>query len=304
MNTDHLWFALHSYASSPPKVIRETIEAYEGDIEGLFYSSKSRLQETVGQHGAELVYNAAARLDEALADWENLRDKGVQLLTFMNPSYPKRLKDMPTFPPLLYAWGNTGLLDTSAIGICGSRHASIDGLRHARRFGTIAAELHLTVISGYARGTDAEAHLGALERGGNTIAVLANGIANFRIKADFRVFDDLPDRMLVLSQFRPMQRWLAGTAMERNKVICGLADGLVVVEAGASGGTLHAGRQCLRQRKPLWVIQYRAPRDTAAGNDILIREEAIPLRTENELKGTLANLVERHRVRPQFLEIP
>lgn len=297
MNTEYLWLALHSYASSPPKLMKETVEAYGGDIEGLFHSSKSRLREILDEKSVELISNASTKLDEASAEWEKLRDMGVQLLTFTHPLYPKNLIKIPNFPPLLYAWGNIGLVHTTSIGICGSRQASVDGLRHARRFGKLAAELRLTVISGYARGTDTEAHLGALEGKGSTIVVLADGILNFRIKTDFKGFANLSDRLLVLSQFRPMQRWLVGTAMERNKVICGLTNGLVIVEAGASGGTLNAGRECLRQKKPLWVIQYQMPKETAMGNDILIREQAIPLRTENELKAALAKLAQNsHRV--------
>jgi len=289
MNTEHLWLALQLARLTPTK-IRSIVDAYGGDIEGLFYSPKSHLREVLAEQSVELVSKAAEKLDEALAEWEELRDKGVKLFPFTDHRYPKRLLSVRNSPPILYAWGNTALLNTTGIGICGSRHLSPDGARHARRFGRLAAQLHLTVVSGYAGGTDTEAHLGALEGKGGTIVVLADGIANFRIKGSFKGFENLSDRMLVLSQFRPMQPWLVGTAMERNKVICRLAEGLVIVEAGASGGALHAGRECLRQRKSLWVIQYQIPKETAAGNDILIREGAIPLHTEKDLHDAMAVL--------------
>lgn len=289
MTTEHLWVALQ-FARLTPTKIRSIVDAYGGDIEGLFYSPKSHLREVLDEQSVELVSKAAEKLDEALAEWEELRDKGVQLFPFTDPRYPKKLLSIRNPPPILYAWGNTALLDTTGIGICGSRHASSDGLRHARRFGLFAAKLNLTLISGYAGGTDTEAHLGALEGKGNTIIILADGIANFRVKTVFKDFDNLSERALLLSQFRPTQRWIVGTAMERNKVICGLADGLVIVEAGASGGTFNTGRECLHQKKTLWVIHYQTPKETASGNDILIREGAIPLHTEKDLYDAMAKL--------------
>lgn len=297
MNTEHLWVALQ-FARLAPTKIRSIVDAYDGDVESLFYSPKSHLREVLDEQSVELVSRAAEKLDEALAEWEGLRDKGVQLFPFTDHRYPKRLLSVRNSPPILYAWGNTALLNTTSIGICGSRQPSVDGLRHARRFGKFAAQLHITLISGYAGGTDTEAHLGALEGKGSTIMVLADGIANFRIKTAFKSFDNLPDRVLVLSQFRPMQPWLVGTAMERNKVICGLAEGLVIVESGSSGGALHAGRECLRQGKSLWVIQYQIPKETAAGNDILIREGAMPLQTEKGLYDAMARLADDKRKTP------
>jgi len=289
MNNEHLWVALQFAHISPTK-IRSIVDAYGGDIEGIFYSPKSHLQEVLDEKSVELVSEAAEKLDEASAEWDELRDKGVQLFPFTDSRYPKRLLSVRNSPPILYAWGNTALLNTTGIGICGSRNPSVDGLRHARRFGRFAAQLHLTLISGYAGGTDTEAHLGALEGKGSTIMVLANGIANFRMKTAFKDFNNLSERVLLLSQFGPTQRWIVGTAMERNKVICGIADGLVIVEAGASGGTLNTGRECLHQGKPLWVIQYQRPKETAAGNEILIQEGAIPLHTEKDLYDAMAVL--------------
>ncbi len=289
MNNENLWAALQ-FARLTPTKIRSIVDDFNGDIEGLFYSPKSHLREVLDEKSVELVSQATEKLDEASAEWDELRDKGVQLFPFTDSRYPKMLLSVRNFPPILYAWGNTALLSTTGIGICGSRHPSEDGLRHARRFGRFAAQLHLTLVSGYAGGSDTEAHIGALEGRGSTIVVLADGIANFRVKAAFKDFENLSERVLLLSQFRPTQRWIVGTAMERNKVICGLADGLVIVEAGASGGTFNTGRECLRQGKSLWVIQYQKPKETAAGNDILIQEGAIPLHTEKDLYDAMVVL--------------
>ena len=123
----------------------------------------------------------------------------------------------------------------------------------------------MVVVSGYAKGVDTEAHLSALTAGGSTVAVLAEGIADFRLKQSY---GGLPDgalnRLLVISQFPPRQRWTAGAAMTRNQVIVGLGDAVVVVEAGAGGGTLRAGETALQTGKQLWVLgpPARTPLET------------------------------------------
>ena len=78
--------------------------------------------------------------------------------------------------------------------------------------------------------------------------------------------------------------------MTRNKVICGLSEVMVVIEAGKTGGTLAAGRECIEQKKPLLVIERTNPADNAPGNLMLIKEGGIPLRTTEELRYTLSNV--------------
>lgn len=204
--------------------------------------------------------------------------------------YPARLKVLASYPRTIWAMGNVSLLERAAIGICGSRDASPKGIEHARHFSDIAAKLGLAVVSGYSRGIDHESHIGALQSGGATIAVLPNGIEHFRPLGDMNRFSDLWERLLVVSEFSPSLPWSVWSAMRRNSTICALANAMVVVESRETGGTLAAGKECLKQRKPLLVIQYSEARESTRGNTMLIAKGGEPMHTLKELRQRLESL--------------
>lgn len=204
-------------------------------------------------------------------------------------TYPPSLAELPSPPPVLFLLGSPALLHIPAIGVCGSRSASDVGLVAARTCGDQVAAHGLVLVSGYAKGVDTEAHLGALGRGGRTILVLAEGIDHFRMKRAYLETGLPADRMLVMSQFQPSLRWNVGSAMARNAVIAGLSHALVVVEAGEKGGTLNAGLQALAVNRPVVALQF-STQATPAGNQRLIDKGAIPVSTREDFGRLLAHL--------------
>lgn len=281
--------ALHLTPGST-SLLRKELEQGEGSMERVL-----AVKEPVASYNVRTSY----LVEQARTNWAKaetilarFKDMGIEVVSSTDVRYPARLKEVGSFPPLLYALGNIDLLKRHSVAICGSRHASPDGLRHAHEFGVVAAQSQLCVVSGYARGVDRLAHQGALRASGCVVIVLAEGILNFRVRRDFDSVERFWDNTLVISQFPPEQPWRVHTAMGRNRVICGLARGLVVVEARESGGTIAAGRECLQQKKPLWVIEYSSPRDDCGGNTMLIREGGIGIRTVRGLRSALATLRE------------
>ncbi|MCE2469006.1 MAG: DNA-processing protein DprA [Dehalococcoidia bacterium] len=201
--------------------------------------------------------------------------------------YPEGLRLLKK-PPALHAVGNLDLLKRPAIGICGSRAASPEVLQRAYEFGQEAARGGLALISGYAKGVDRQAHAGAMEAGGATIAVMAEGIAGFRVTRELVPLIDLEANFLAVSMFEPEARWQSWRAMERNKVIVGLSLGLLVVEARERGGTIDAALECARQGKPLWAVAYTEERPGREGNRMLLRQEkALPLAKMGDVKRAL-----------------
>ena len=180
----------------------------------------------------------------------------MRVLLCDDPDYPDRLRRSAGAPPNLFYKGPIGLLNDHAIGVCGSRNASAEGLRAAFTCGEDGARAGVVVVSGYAKGVDAQAHVAALKSGGSTVAVLAEGIDHFRPKQQFQGLENAMDaRMLVLSQFPPAQRWTVGAAMTRNQVVVGISAALVVIEAGDTGGTLKAGEIALRGGRAVFVLE-------------------------------------------------
>ena len=201
--------------------------------------------------------------------------------------YPEGLCSLKK-PPALHALGVLDLLDRPTIGICGSHDASPEALQHAYEFGWEAAQGGLVLVSGYAKGVDRQAHAGAMAAGGATIAVLAEGVAGFRVARELAPLIDLEANFLAVSMFEPEARWQTWRAMERNKVIVGLSLGLLVVEARERGGTIDAALECARQGKPLWAVAYTEERPGREGNRMLLRQEkALPLAKMGDVKRAL-----------------
>lgn len=211
--------------------------------------------------------------DDILAEAQDLQQQGIDVILTGDERYPAQLASVPGAPPLLFFWGNQELLHAPSVGMCGSRQVSVKGLAAARTCGHEVASHGLTIVSGYAKGVDTETHLTALESGGRTIIVLAEGIRRFRVKRPFRAIGLDSDRVLVLSQFGPSQPWNVGGAMARNAVIVGLGRALVVIEAGAKGGTLDAGFRALSAGRPVLALDFTE--GTPAGNKILFDRGAV-----------------------------
>lgn len=237
------------------------------------------------EHLADLAPDARESV-RGLAN--SLQADRVQIVLGEDQEWPRQLDVLSSPPAYLFARGNLELLRAPAIGMCGSRRASERGLEAARLCGETVAERGWHVVSGYAKGVDTETHLAALRVGGNTVIVLAEGIAHFRRK---RAFDGLPFNFrtaLVLSQFPPTQRWTAGAAMTRNGLIVTLGRALVVIEAGEKGGTLAAGRQALGLRQPVFALEFSdGPR---LGNQQLLDDGAQALCSRGQLLAALDQL--------------
>jgi DNA processing protein len=220
-------------------------------------------------------------LETVVATSLELKSRGIDVIFDTDPEYPSQLSRLHDAPKVLFVWGNSSLLRSASIGMCGSRKASERGLIAARKCGGAIASSGLAIVSGYATGVDTETHLGALQAGGDTIIILAEGVLHFKRK---RSFADVPfdeSHVLAVSQFAPAQPWNVGAAMTRNAVIYGLGKALVVIEAGESGGTFQAGVGALHANKPVLALGFE--NETPRGNAVLIERGAIEVRTSMQL---------------------
>jgi DNA processing protein len=228
---------------------------------------------------ADQISVSISKADELLKEFEI---EGIKILIKGRDGYPERLlKTLKEEAPLLlFARGNIKLLAEKAVGFCGSRKASEKGLAVAGECAAELARRRINVISGYAHGVDLAAHRAALEAGGVTTFVLAEGILHFRLKSDVK---DLitEDNHVVVSEYMPRLPWLARNAMQRNKTICGLSNAVVVIESGLKGGTFEAGKAALSLRRPLFVAEYAQPAESAEGNAYFLRQGARFLRKKN-----------------------
>lgn len=184
------------------------------------------------------------------------------------PTLPRLLGSRA--PQRIYSMGNLDLLTRPGVGFCGSRKASAKGLGVAADCAGQLARQGFVVISGYAAGVDSAAHKAALEAGGLTIVVLPEGLDHFRIRKTLTEDWDW-SRVLVLSPFASEAVWRSYQAMQRNDIVIALSRAMIVIEAGATGGTLQAGLSTRKLGLPLFVVDYDNMNTEAPGNAELIR---------------------------------
>lgn len=235
--------------------------------------------------------------DEASRLLEDFRNRSIEMLPLDRREYPAKLKTSlrDAAPAVLFCIGNFKLFLLRSVAIVGSRHCSVKGLDLTTKLSTFFAAEGFNIISGYAKGVDTTAHEAAAKHG-NTTIVLPFGILNYRPKKSLRhVLHE--GNSLVLSEFKPRQRWFGHAAMQRNKTICALSDAVIVVEAREVGGTLEEGLEALRQRKPLFVIQYGQPPESAKGNQLLIARGGKPLSNWNQITNLAMQLTSDSNLR-------
>lgn len=235
-----------------------------------------------------------AMQQKAYEIWDTLKEEQVSVVSILDEEYPTRYRELlgKHAPPLLFLRGNLGLLEAASLGFCGSRKPSEKGLVVARECAAMVSKQGINVVSGYAAGVDMTTHRAALESGGTTTIVMAEGILHFRVKREVKDVWDW-HRVLIISQYLPSVPWRVHNAMERNRTICALCKAMVLVEARESGGSIEAGRTCLELGIPLFAPVYEGIPDSAKGNQILLGQGALYLRKSRatqmpNLKGVLA----------------
>lgn len=222
--------------------------------------------------------------DNELIVIDNSRSKfPFDFVSLLDNNYPDDLKRYlsTNTPSVLSYIGNLNLLNKKKVGFSGSRKVSDKGIAITKDCVEQLSEKDICIVSGYAAGVDHIAHYTAIEQGAPTIIVLPEGIESFRIKKEFKDIWDW-DRILVLSEFMPNDKWTASRAMLRNNTIIGLSDIVVVVEAGETGGSFDAGLKTIEKGKYLFVPQYGVVPNSALGNNMLINKGAFPIKMKQE----------------------
>lgn len=193
--------------------------------------------------------------------------------------YPDKLRTISCPPKELYCLGNLPLLnDTTSIAVIGSRKYSHYGARATKDFASHLAQEGVCIVSGLAKGIDGFAHRACLSVGGKTIAVLGSGLDIIYPKENESLFYDIVKHQgLVVSEYplgTPPQKQHFPA---RNRIISGLSDGVLVVEASRNSGTNITVDFALEQGKDVFVIPGNIYSKTSDGTNFLIQEGAIPV---------------------------
>ena len=220
-------------------------------------------------------------LEVVRAEMAQGRLAGAQLLLWGQMGYPQALMDLPDAPPILWAQGDVGLLGRPMVALVGARNASSLGLRMTRRLVEGLAQAGQVVVSGLARGIDAEAHQAALDTG--TVAVQAGGVDVIYPVENTELAVAIAARGCRISE-QPMG--LVPQARhfpQRNRIVSGLARAVVVVEAAARSGSLITAKNALDQGREVLAVPGHPFDARAAGCNMLLRDGAVLVRSAQDV---------------------
>lgn len=272
MQVHWIWLSTRLGLSDRDK--RALLDAYR-DPERLYYADRDSYDLIPGltSQGKD------ALCDKRLAEAEKILDtcmkKRLGLLTYQDAAYPSALKTIPDPPLVLYYKGRLPDFDGSpVIAVVGTRKATAYGLTTAKRLGTEIARCGGILVSGMAFGIDAMAMEGALSAGGTVVGVLGCGADVVYPRRNAALFKDTEACGCILSEFVPGTEPAPWTFPKRNRIISGLSNGTLVVEAPEKSGALITARLAAEQGRDVYAVPGNIDLPTFAGSNRLLRDGA------------------------------
>ena len=213
--------------------------------------------------------------------WLEQNNNGV--ITFNETNYPSQLKEIADPPPVLFVRGNPDLLSLPQIAIVGSRNPSSLGAETAFNFAKTLSHHGFVITSGLALGIDAASHRGALTAKGYTVAVAGTGLDRVYPARHKELATEIVNTGVMISEFPPGTPAKANHFPRRNRIISGLCQGLLVVEAAKQSGSLISARLALEQNREVFAIPGSIHNPLARGCNALIREGAKLVETTQDI---------------------
>jgi DNA processing protein len=223
----------------------------------------------------------------AEAEYRAARSFGARVITWFDPKYPKRLREIPDPPVLIYVVGDVSLLRNPSVAVVGARECTLLGLQSVQRISSELSRFGVTIVSGLAAGIDRQAHMAGLSGIGSSIAVLGAGLDVHYPPENEDVRQALEQRGLVLSEFGPGTRPEARNFPFRNRIISGLSLGVLVGEAAARSGSLITARLATEHGREVFALPGPLGQPTFAGCHRLIKQGAALVESAEDIVRTL-----------------
>jgi len=251
-----------------------SLKSYFGKLEEIWYTNENHLYHALENRRIIAEKMLKTRNKEFL---QKIIDKNYQkdftVITIEDNDYPQRLKDIYNPPYVLYVKGRVGI-NFPLIAIVGARKSTPYGRWAAKKFAKELTDWDIGVISGLALGIDTEGHKGALEGKGYTVGILGCGIDKCYPKSNQNLYKQMENLGTIISEYPPGVQPLKHHFPARNRIISGLSDGVVVIEAGEKSGTLITVEHALQQGKDVFALPGNINNSQSKGTNKLIREGA------------------------------
>lgn len=265
------WLGFSQIASIKTKRIQQLMTWF-GTLEAAWHATEAHLKQyPITDDQRRYLLTMRAKID-LKAELEKLQKFNVQFIALPEADYPHLLKEIPDPPPVLYVIGE--LIADKAFAMIGTRSATKYGRDVAHRFAKELAQQGVTIISGLAEGIDTSAHQGALEGGGQTIAVLANGLDQVYPSQNRELARKISQQGALISELPIGIPPIAQNFPRRNRLISGLSLGVLVVEAPANSGALLTASAAANQGRDVFAVPSNIFSDKGVGTNRLIQDGA------------------------------
>ena len=267
------WIGFNIVPGIGPAKFRALIDHF-GDLEAAWRADAHKLREAgLDRRAIEnlLATRAGISLDEEV---ERVARRGAHVLTWEDAAYPPQLHNIYNPPPLLYVKGQILPEDEWAVAVVGTRRATVYGREATRQIAGDLARNRITIVSGLARGIDAQAHHAALEVGGRTIAVLGCGIDIIYPPENRKLAEEIVERGALITEYPLGTPPEGGNFPPRNRIISGLALGTLIVEAGEDSGALITADYALEQGREVFAVPGNIFNRGSGGTNKLIQQGA------------------------------
>jgi len=266
------WLQLTLTPGLGAAAIRGLLQQF-GLPQNILAATRAQLERAAGPAAAQLLRpeSIGLAIEQALR-WA--QEPGHAVITLADAAYPRLLLEIPDPPPLLYATGKTELLGRPSLAVVGSRNATAQGLRDAEQFAKAFSAAGLTIVSGLALGIDAAAHRGGLAAAGSTIAVLGTGVDVIYPRQNAPLAASIAESGLLLSEFPLGTGGAAHHFPRRNRLISGLAQGCLVIEAALASGSLITARAAADQGREVFALPGSIHSPLSKGCHALIKQGA------------------------------
>ena len=225
-----------------------------GSFENIYNALRSGHKEQLF-YPAELMLASRIKREQILFLMEECEKSGIGMICFGDENYPEKLKNIHNPPVLLFYKGNAEILKSDYIfSIVGARKISDYSLKITKYLSGTLAENNMVIASGFAEGTDINAHLAAVRNGGKTIAVLGCGIDYNYPAPNIQYRDELLANGVFVSEYFPKTAAKLQNFTDRNRILTGLSLGTAVIEASEKSGSLNSAQHALSQGRDLWVV--------------------------------------------------
>ncbi len=297
MNTREAYIALNIMQGVGPVCVR-ALAGVLGSVEAIFEVGRADLMRAdgVGPELARAIAERRSRVDPS-DEVDRARRTGASIVTPADEGYPDPLREIHDPPLALYVQGGLdGRRDRHAVAVVGSRRTTHYGLDTAGRFGYGLAQAGYTVVSGLARGIDTAAHQGALKAGGRTIAVLGGALDRLYPPENADLARAIADGAgAVLSEFAMGREPDKTTFPIRNRLVSGLSQGVLVVEAGLTSGAMITAREAADQGRQVFAVPGRIDSASSQGSHRLIKDGAALAESVDDVLDALGALVRPER---------